>query len=137
MERNMLTWQQLALLLTPWLLLATTDGCFQFFKCRLRATWAHIGGFVFYWLVWCTCLPIALLGPAALSDLFRLVAPFGGPWWIGAFCFIAPPLILLITIFPHELRRATPTILSISTLLAIVNGTLEEVLWRVPGRVSQ
>jgi hypothetical protein len=126
----MLTGQQLTLLLTPWLLLVTTYGCFRFLKRRLSITWAYFGGFLFYWLVWCLLLPIALLDPTALLNLFRPVAPFGEPGWLGAFCLIAPPLIALITIFPRELRRANRTIVLISIVLAIVNGTLEEVLWR-------
>jgi membrane protease YdiL (CAAX protease family) len=126
----MLTWQQLSLLLAPWLLLVTTYGCFRFLKRRLSITWAYFGGFLFYWLVWCFLLPLALPGPTALIDLFRPVAPFGEPGWLGAFCLIAPPLISLITIFPRELRRANRTIVLISIVLAIVNGALEEVLWR-------
>jgi hypothetical protein len=126
----MLTWQQLSLLLTPWLLLVTTYGCFRFLKHRLSTAWAYFGGFLFYWLVWCLLLPIGLLGPTALIDLFRPVAPFGELWWIGAFCLIAPPVISLVTIFPRELRRADRTILLVSIVLAVVNGTLEEVLWR-------
>ena len=55
----MLTWQQLSLLLTPWLLLATTYSIFRFLKRRLSVTWAYFGGFLFYWLVWCLLLPIA------------------------------------------------------------------------------
>jgi membrane protease YdiL (CAAX protease family) len=43
---------------------------------------------------------------------------------------IAPPVIALITIFPRQLQRADRTILRVSIVLAIVNGTLEEVLWR-------
>ena len=126
----MLTWQKFALLLAPWVLLATTYGCFRFLKSRLSTPWAYFGGFLFYWLVWCLLIPIGLLGPTALLDLFRLVEPFGEPWWIGVLCLIAPPLIALITIFPRELRRADRTIVAISIGLAIVNGTLEEVLWR-------
>jgi len=126
----MLTWQQLTLLFTPWLLLATMYGWFRFLKHRLSTPWAYFGGFLFYWVIWCLLIPIALLGPTALIDLFRPVAPFGEPWWIGTFCLIAPPLISLLTILPRELRRADRTILLVSIGLAIVNGTLEEVLWR-------
>ncbi len=126
----MLTGPQLTLLLTPWLLLATTYACFRFLSRRLGTTWAYFGGFLFYWLVWCLLLPIGLLGPTALLDLFRPVAPFGEPGWLGAFCLIAPPLISLLTIFPRELRRADRTIVLVSIGLAIVNGTLEEILWR-------
>ncbi len=93
-------------------------------------TWAYFGGFLFYWLVWCLLIPISLLGPAAVIDLFRPIAPFGEPWWLGAACLIAPPLIALSTIFPRELRRADRVVIASSIGLAIVNGTLEEV----PGR---
>jgi hypothetical protein len=129
-DHSMLTWPQLTLLLAPWLLLATTYGCFRFLNHRLSTTWAYFGGFLFYWIVWCLLLPIGLLGPTGLSNLFRPVAPFGEPWWLGVGCLIAPPLIALITIFPRELRRANRTILLVSIGLALVNGTLEEVLWR-------
>jgi membrane protease YdiL (CAAX protease family) len=126
----MLSWQQIALLITPWALLATTYLCYATLKRHLRAPLAYLGGFAFYWVAWCIVLPLVLLGPRSLADLFRVAPPFGDPVWLGAFCLVGPPLVSFASIFPGALRRASPKVFLASAICAIVNGTLEEVLWR-------
>ena len=86
---------------------------------------------MFYWLGWCLLFPLVILGPHALVRLFQSgSSPFGQPWWFGAFCLLAPPLVAFGAIFPKVLRHATRTTLLVSALLALVNGPLEELLWR-------
>lgn len=91
----------------------------------------NLGGFLFYWIVWCLFIPLALLGPQTLAHLFRSVgSPFGQPWWLGAFCLLAPPLVAYVLIFPKALQKASSKLVLVSALLALINGPLEEILWR-------
>lgn len=123
----MLSWNQVA----PPLLLATTYQVYRLLERRYGKKWSYLGGFLFYWLVWCLLFPLALLGPQRLLGLFHGVSsPFGHPWWLGAFCLLAPPLVAFIVIFPRALRKASVRLVLVSALLALVNGPLEEVLWR-------
>jgi CAAX protease family protein len=127
----MFSWNQIILLIAPWLLLATTYLCYQLLMRRFGAKKAYLGGFLFYWVVWCLLFPLALLGPQAIIHLFRSVpSPFGQPWWLGAFCLIGPPVVAYVFIFPKALQKASVTIVLVSAALAIVNGPLEELLWR-------
>ncbi len=127
----MLSWNQMGLLIAPWLLLPTTYLCYQLLGHRWGAKVGYLGGFLFYWAIWCIAFPLAILGTHGFEDLFRSVSsPFGQPWWVGMFCLVAPPLVALVTIFPHAIRSAGWQLVFVSAILAIVNGTLEEVLWR-------
>jgi hypothetical protein len=127
----MLAWNQIALLIAPPLLLATTYAAYQLLLRRYGKKWSYLGGFLFYWIAWCLLFPIALLGPQRLLGLFHLVpSPFGHPWWFGAFSLLGPPLVTYIFLFPRALRKASVGLVLVSALLALVNGPLEEVLWR-------
>jgi uncharacterized protein len=127
----MLSRNQIALLIAPWLLVATTYLAYQLLERRFGKKRIYLGGFLFYWILWCMLFPLALLGPQTLVRLFRCVhSPFGHPWWLGAFCLIAPPLVAFVFLFPKAMRKASVKLMLVSALLAIVNGPLEEVLWR-------
>jgi membrane protease YdiL (CAAX protease family) len=127
----MLAWNQVTLLIAPTLLLATTSPVYQLLERRYGKKWSYLGGFLFYWTAWCLLFPLALLGPQRLLGLFHGVSsPFGHPWWLGAFCLLAPPLVAFIFLFPAALRRASTRLVFVSALLALVNGPLEVVLWR-------
>ncbi len=127
----MLSWNQIALLIAPWLLVATTYLVYQLLERRFGKKRSYLGGFLFYWILWCMLFPLALLGPQTLVQLFRCApSPFGHPWWLGAFCLIAPPLVAFVFLFPTAMRKASVKLMLVSALLAIVNGPLEEVLWR-------
>src|SRR5215470_188132 len=129
--RAMLSLNQMTLFIAPWLLLATTYLVYQLLERRYGKKWSYLGGFLFYWIGWCLLFPLALLGPRALVRLFQ-GAPslFGHPWWLGAFCLLAPPLVAFVFLFPQALRKASARLVLVSALLALVNGPLEEVLWR-------
>jgi hypothetical protein len=127
----MLSWNQVALLIAPWLLLATTYLVYQLLTRRYGKKWSYLGGFLFYWIGWCLFIPLALLGPRSLARLFQSApSPFGQPWWLAAFCLLAPPLVAYVFLFPQALRKASARLVLVSALLDLVNGPLEEVLWR-------
>lgn len=127
----MLSWNQVTLLIVPWLLLGTTYLVYQLLARRFGKKRGYLGGFLFYWIGWCLLFPLALLGPHALVQLFRSAgSPFGQPWWLGAFCLLAPPLVAYVLIFPKALQKASRKLVLVSALLALINGPLEEMLWR-------
>lgn len=128
---RMLATKQKVLLVVPLLLLATTYPAYQFFVGVWGDRIGYLAGFFFYWLFWCLLLPIWVLGRAGLRDLFRRVSrPFGHPGWLGALLLIWPPLLAGLTVLPVKLPQASLMVLLVSAALALVNATLEELLWR-------
>jgi membrane protease YdiL (CAAX protease family) len=117
-------------LATPPILLVSTYVAFRWGSESLGAVPGYLAGFVFYWLVWCAGLPLLVLGGDALA-LFRPAArPFGHPRWIGLLAVGAPLVLGFGYAFPRAVTTASPAIVALSLLLAIVNAPLEELLWR-------
>jgi hypothetical protein len=71
----MLSWNQIVLFMAPWLLLATTYLVYQLLERRYGKKKSYLGGFLFYWIVWCILFPLALT--IAFGTSFG--APL--PWW--------------------------------------------------------
>ena len=119
------------LLVTPLALLLTTYLAFQGFIARFGFKTGYFAGFVFYWVAWGLLLPLWALGGRGLRTLFQDVRPrLGKPAWLGVVLLTLPPLLAGLTVFPAKVSRATPPVVLASFALALVNGTLEEVLWR-------
>lgn len=130
-RRTSLTSQQWALLITPPLLLLTTFLTFNGLVAALGVKLGYFGGFCFYWIIWCLLLPYLVLKPRSLLELFHDVHPrLGRPAWLGAVLLVVPPAVAYAFYFPHALFHATLLIILTSIPLAIVNATMEEVLWR-------
>jgi membrane protease YdiL (CAAX protease family) len=90
-----------------------------------------MAGFAFYWVGWCLLLPLWVLGPGALADLFRNPQPsVGRPTWLGLLLLSIPLLLGYVYAFPRAVRRATVKVLLASAIIALINGVLEELLWR-------
>jgi uncharacterized protein len=127
----MFTPEQIVLLVTPPVLLASTFLAYRGLVARFGLKRGYFGGFLFYWLAWCLLLPLALLGPGGLGALFRNVAPrYGDPAWLGLLLLLFPLLLGYGFAFPRAVRGAGWTLLLVSAAIAVVNGTLEEVVWR-------
>jgi membrane protease YdiL (CAAX protease family) len=91
----------------------------------------YFAGFVFYWVVWGLLFPLWILRSQELLALFRDVYPrLGKPAWLGVVLLALPPLLAGTTVFPVKLPLASWSVILGSAGLALVNGTLEEVLWR-------
>lgn len=122
----------IVLVLTPPFLLLTTYFAYRFLVGRLGPRRGYLAGFLFYWLAWCLLLPLVLLGPQGFLDLFRLEGTgLGDPWWLGLIALLIPLALGYGYAFPRALRRRPGwSVLLVSAALALVNGTLEEVLWR-------
>jgi membrane protease YdiL (CAAX protease family) len=76
-------------------------------------------------------LPLLTVGIGGLRAMFRTPHPaFGRPNWLGVLLLLGPPLVMYVTAFPAAIKGLSLKVLVISILYALVNGTMEEVLWR-------
>jgi membrane protease YdiL (CAAX protease family) len=115
----------------PLALIVTTYAVFQHSARRWGQGRGYLLGFLFYWSVWCLIVPLLLIGPQRLIDLFR-DAPnrWGDPAWLGFICLVLPVVGGYAYFFPSARRSAMWPIILASLVQAIVNGVCEEVLWR-------
>src|SRR4051812_3658497 len=118
------------LLCTPPLLLVSTLAAFHGFASLLGARRGYFAGFLFYWLFWCLAVPIALLGWARVGTLLRGTAPLRRQGIAILLALVLPVTLVYVYEFPRVVGAATPAILMGSAALALVNGALEELLWR-------
>lgn len=118
---------QLFLLSLPLLLTFSCRLVFAVAGKEFGSKTGYLTGFVFYWMVWCTAIPLLLVGPSALSSFFKPSTVFD---WKIILCLIPLLVFVYVYAFPKALRRANIVIVVASLLLAIINATLEEVLWR-------
>jgi antitoxin YefM len=58
-------------IVSPVVLIVSTYMVFQVGVDRLGERWGYLIGFVFFWVVWCLALPIALLGWRGVRRLLR------------------------------------------------------------------
>lgn len=131
MPRLSLTSRQVALLAAPPVLLATTYATYKGMAAWLGSNLGYLAGFLFYWIFWCLLLPLWAVGPDELRVMFKAPRPpFGQPAWLGLLLLLTPVVVAWITMFPTAVEQATPTIVISAALFSVVNGTLEEVLWR-------
>lgn len=122
---------QLTLILTPLLLLLSTCIVFRVMGTTLGKKRGYLAGFLFYWIFWCVLMPLHLLGPRGVMGLFRTPRMrFTSPKWVGVLLLTGPTLAPLLSVFPAAVRRANRAILRDTALFSLVNGTLEELLWR-------
>jgi len=120
-----------ALLLLPLVLIATTYVVFQYSARRWGSSRGYLLGFLFYWIVWCLIVPLLLIGPQRLIGLFQDVPDrLGDPAWLGLICLVLPVIGGYAFFFPAARRNATRSIVLASLVHALINGVLEEVLWR-------
>lgn len=125
------TAKQVVLLATPPILLVTTWIMFRVCVAALGSKLGYLGGFGFYWLVWCLVLPWLVLGTAGLIRAFRHSnSPFGQPAIVGIGLLVIPLILGYGYAFPRAVREANALAILTSAGLALVNGTLEELLWR-------
>jgi membrane protease YdiL (CAAX protease family) len=119
------------LLLLPFLLVPSTALVFVSTSRWVNAELGYVLGFLFYWVVWCTLIPLYILKTEGIGSLFREENPlFRRSNWLPATLLV---LILVITVImypPTGLLAAPIRLLLIAVPVAIVNGVCEEALWR-------
>jgi hypothetical protein len=120
-----------ALLLLPPVLLASTVAVFHGSARRLGVRRGYLVGFLFYWGVWGLLVPLWIVGPAGLRRLYGGAYRHGGAHVVlDAACLALPPALAAAYVLPRQRARATPRVVLASAGLALVNATVEEVLWR-------
>jgi uncharacterized protein len=122
--------KKIGLLLLPFALILT---CFHFFK--LNILWwgnkeGYFIGFVFYWM-WCLVIPLIFIGRKEIKLLYSLrFLQMRKRKWLAAFFLFLPLMFGYRFAFPKAIAAAGSTIIILSFFLALVNGFLEELLWR-------
>ena len=119
------------LILAPLALLGTTYAAFNGFVNLFGLQTGYLLGFLFKWIFWCLLIPLLIVGVDGLRSMFRSTdPPVGRPSWLGWLLLTIPLLLAYGYAFPRVLPYATATVILLSLLIAIINGTLEEVFWR-------
>ncbi len=119
------------LVLAPPLVLVTAHLAYGGFVDLFGLQVGYLLGFLFTWIVWCTLVPLWLFGLRGVLGMFRARSPMvGRPIWLGWGLLALPLLLGYGYAFPRVLPLATLSVLLLSALIAVVNGTLEEVFWR-------
>jgi membrane protease YdiL (CAAX protease family) len=114
---------------TPVLVLVTTYAVFKTSAHMVGPVPGYLLGFLFYWSVWCLVVPLWLLGWARVRSLFQ--SPVGMRTPLARVALLGLPLILGYGYaFPRALAGADVVVILVSAVLALVNGVLEELLWR-------
>jgi membrane protease YdiL (CAAX protease family) len=119
------------LLVAPVLVLASEYVAFHSLTNVVGPRLGYFLAFAIYWFGWCLLFPAWVLGWRGIHAMFGLAQPrFGRPAWLGVAVLAAPLALGYGLAFPGALRQATPVIVVASFLLAAVNATGEEILWR-------
>lgn len=120
-----------ALLAAPPLLLASMYPVYQAAVALFGPQWGCLAGYCCYWIGWCLLFPLWALGKAGLVAMFRDARPrLGHPAWLGFLFLVLPLLGALVVRLPAWFAGIDVPLLLVSAVIAVVNGTLEEVLWR-------
>jgi hypothetical protein len=115
----------------PAVLIATMYALFRGATAALGFPLGYAASFAVYWIGWCVAVPVAILGPRRVRDLFR-ERPSGPPprrvrfqaalWW--------PLIAPLVFAFIPRVASVSASVLFVSVGLGIVTGVAEEILWR-------
>ena len=120
-----------ALLVAPVLVLATQCVAFVFLTGVLGPRLGYFLAFTIYWFGWCLLFPVWAVGWRGIRAMFAPARPrFGRPTWLGISILAVPLALGYGVAFPRALSQATPVIVILSLLLAALNATGEEILWR-------
>lgn len=123
--------KQLLALATPARVYPSMRVVFGLTAARLGRRRGYLAGFVLYWVGWCVSVPLWLLGRQRAVALFRArPADASGVRRRDLLAVAVPPLLGFSVAFPRQIRQAGVVDVAGSALLAIVNATGEELLWR-------
>jgi len=119
------------LILLSGLLLPSCWAVFHFGARLLGPAAGYLAGFAFYWLVWCLGVPSALLGPRGLIGLFSEQRPlFSRANALPAALLVSTSLVTLVLYTLPAVGTADWGLFAVHLPLTVINGVLEEVLWR-------
>jgi membrane protease YdiL (CAAX protease family) len=121
------------LILLPPCLIVSTYFAFYLLAVILGSQRGYFLGFLFYWIFWCLVVPISVLGSERIRTVFArpVVSAFGKPSWVGVVALFLPLLLGYGYAFPRAFAAdARWAVLVGSLVIALINGVLEELLWR-------
>jgi uncharacterized protein len=119
-----------ALLLPP-VLIATTSIAFQVGAAALGPRTGYFAAFLFYWTFWCAFVPYLLIGAEGIRAVYADRKPrLTRRPWLGLTFLAVPPVGGLATQFLPRLDFIDGALLAVVLSVALVNATLEELLWR-------
>ena len=134
--------RQVAALLAPPLLIASTYVVFQMLFAWRGERWGYLGGFLFFWLFWCAGFSLWALGIDGVKAVLRDARPrLPRPQVLWLVLLAAPVVGGFATRLLPTLPRATIAVVTLALLIAVVNASLEELFWRgvyirlFPGRL--
>lgn len=120
--------REVTLWVMPVFALLSTFVVLQTARSSLGTRAGYAIGLLFYWLVWCLALPIGMVGVRGVKGMF---APSRQePRLREIVLLVLPPVIGFSTLFPLLVWIGSARIFAAAAAIAVVNGTLEEVLWR-------
>ena len=120
--------REVTLWLMPLFALLTTFGVLQTARYSLGSRAGYAVGLLFYWVVWCLVLPVSMVGIRGVGAMFSPSRQ--EPRLREIVLLVLPPVIGFSTLFPLLLWIGSVRVYAAALAIAIVNGTLEEVLWR-------
>jgi hypothetical protein len=123
------TRQQIALG-SPAVLIATMYVLFRTLSGKLGYPLGYLVAFTVYWIAWCGVLPVAVLGPAGVCDLFKAGKTRLRDAAPGTHAMLWWPLVFPLAFAFPRIVSAAPAIILASVALGVVTGVAEELLWR-------
>jgi membrane protease YdiL (CAAX protease family) len=118
---------KIVLIVLPVVLTVSCTFVFQMAAKQFGSKWGYFIGFVFYWLIWCTIIPLLFVGSRQIIDFFKQSNVFD---YKIVLCLVTLLLFVYAYAFPKVAKQAALLIVVCSFLLAFINALLEEVLWR-------
>jgi uncharacterized protein len=123
--------RRLAARLAPIALTASTflvfNGAVEAFGLR----WGYLTGFAFFWLVWCLGFSWWALGTRGVVDVFRDARPrLPSPTILWVAMLVVPVAGGFATVWLPSAASATLAVVATAAVIAVVNASLEELLWR-------
>ncbi len=123
--------RQIAAIAAPPLLIASTYLVFQVLVNWWGGRWGYLGGFLFFWVVWCAGFSLWAIGTDGVAAVVRDVHPrLPKPTALWMILLAFPVAGALATVLIPDLPRATVAVVALAWIIAVVNATLEELFWR-------
>lgn len=131
MPERPLTRSQAALVVGAPALVVSTIIVFQLLVRLWGPRWGYAAGFGFYWIFWCLLFSLWAVGPRRLARMFRPnLRRWRGQAWLYALLMTLPVLLMWRVAFKDYIGQTTAPVLMVAVVIGLVNGPLEELLWR-------
>jgi membrane protease YdiL (CAAX protease family) len=119
--------QRLALCAAP-LIVATMAPAMGVANRRLGRDRGYVAAFTVYWAGWCVAVPLAVIGPRRLWSVMTRAGRGPGP--VELVALAVGPVAGLARGAAAARRGADPRLMASAAAVGVVNGALEELLWR-------